>query len=72
VFGIVIGAVLVIGGVCVYIFRDAGRRSMSRGRRADAVVPRQPRVPGSQRTKPRKLSAQERKRRKRGRAPRRK
>jgi hypothetical protein len=75
VFGIAIGAVIVIGGVCIFIFRDAGRRAASRGRRADAGPGgsnAQPRIPGSQRVKPRKLSAQERKRRKRGRAPRRK
>jgi hypothetical protein len=75
VFGIVIGAVIVIGGVCVYIFRDARRRAPSRGRRADASAggpAAQPRVPGSKRVKPRKLSPQERRRRRRGRAPRRK
>lgn len=74
VFGIVIGAVIVIGGVCVFIFRDARRRAPSRGRRADAGAggTTQPRVPGSKRVKPRKLSPQERKRRRRGRAPRRK
>jgi hypothetical protein len=75
VFGIVIGAVIVIGGVCLYIFRDARRRAPSRGRRADAGAggaAAQSRVPGSKRVKPRKLSPQERKRRRRGRAPRRK
>lgn len=72
VFGIVIGAVIVIGGVCVYIFRDASRRAPSRGRRADGGSATQARVPGSKRVKPRKLSPQERKRRRRGRAPRRK
>jgi hypothetical protein len=73
ILGIVIGAVVVIGGVCFYIFRDAGRRTAARGRRADAAaLPPEKSVPGSKRVKPRKLSAQERKRRKRGRAPRRK
>lgn len=75
VFGIAIGAVIVIGGVCVYIFRDAGRRAAVRGRRSDAGAGgsnAQTRVPGSKRVKPRKLSPQERRRRKRGRAPRRK
>jgi hypothetical protein len=72
ILGIVIGAVVVIGGVCFYIFRDAGRRTAARGRRADAAAPSEKSVPGSKRVKPRKLSAQERKRRKRGRAPRRK
>jgi hypothetical protein len=72
VLGIVIGAVVVIGGVCWYIFRDAGRRTRRHGRAADAPRSTQPSVPGSKRVKPRKLSPQERKRRKRGRAPRRK
>jgi hypothetical protein len=68
---IVVGAVIVIGGVCTYIFRDASRRAPSR-KRADAGPNRERRVPGSQRVNPRKLSTQERRRRKRGRAPRRK
>jgi hypothetical protein len=75
VLAIVVGAVIVIGGVCLYIFRDARRRAPSRGRRADGGTggsTSQPRVPGSQRVKARKLSPQERKRRRRGRAPRRK
>jgi hypothetical protein len=72
VIAIVIGAVVVIGGVCIYIFRDASRRAPSRGRRAAAEPNADRRVPGSQRVKPRKLSTQERRRRKRGRAPRRK
>jgi hypothetical protein len=71
VIAIVVGAVIVIGGVCVYIFRDASRRAPSR-KRADAGPNPERRVPGSQRTNPRKLSTQERRRRKRGRAPRRK
>jgi hypothetical protein len=72
IYGIVIGSVIVIGGVCFYIFRDAARRAPSRGRRAAAEPSQDRKVPGSQRVKPRKLSAQERRRRKRGRAPRRK
>jgi hypothetical protein len=72
VIGIVVGAVIVIGGVTFFIFRDAGRRAPSRARRGDGESGAERRVPGSQRVKPRKLSAQERRRRKRGRAPRRK
>jgi hypothetical protein len=72
IIGIVVGSVIVIGGVCFYIFRDAARRAPSRGRRADAGPTPDKKVPGSQRVKPRKLSTQERRRRKRGRAPRRK
>jgi hypothetical protein len=72
IYGIVIGSVIVIGGVCFYIFRDAARRAPSRGRRAATEPSQERKVPGSQRVKARKLSAQERRRRKRGRAPRRK
>jgi hypothetical protein len=72
IYGIVIGSVIVIGGVCFYIFRDAARRAPSRGRRAATEPTQERKVPGSQREKPRKLSPQERRRRKRGRAPRRK
>lgn len=72
IYGIVIGSVIVIGGVCFYIFRDAGRRAPSRGRRAATEPSQERKIPGSQRVKPRKLSAEERRRRKRGRAPRRK
>jgi len=72
IIGIVVGSVIVIGGVTFYIFRDAGRRAPSRRRRADAGPSTERPVPGSQRVKPRKLSPQERRRRKRGRAPRRK
>jgi hypothetical protein len=72
IYGIVIGSVIVIGGVCFYIFRDAARRAGTRGRRAATEPSQDRKVPGSQRVKPRKLSAQERRRRKRGQAPRRK
>jgi hypothetical protein len=66
---IVIGAVVVLGGISLFIWRDARRRAPARtsdalggtGRRAGSKPP----------PKPRKLSAAERKRRKRGRAPRR-
>ena len=72
IYGIVIGSVLVIGGVCFYIFRDAARRAPSRVRRTATGPSKERKLPGSQRVKPRKLSSQERRRRKRGRAPRRK
>ncbi len=66
---IVIGAVVVLGGISLFIWRDARRRAPARtadalggtGRRAGSKAP----------PKPRKLSAAERKRRRRGRAPRR-
>jgi len=63
---IVIGAVVVLGGIASFIWRDARRRAPARtadalggtGRRAGSKAP----------PKPRKLSAAERKRRKRGKA----
>jgi hypothetical protein len=62
---IAIGAAVVLGGICVYIWRDARRRAPVRQRAAVAGAGRQ----GSkQRAKPRKLSPAERRRRKRGRA----
>jgi hypothetical protein len=72
IYGIVIGSVIVIGGVCFYIFRDAARRAPTHVRRAATGPSKERKLPGSQRVKPRKLSSQERRRRKRGRAPRRK
>jgi hypothetical protein len=60
-------ALLVIGGIGLAIMRDARRRT-PKGPVNDSID----RTPGSQRPpKPRKLSSAERKRRKRGRAPRR-
>ena len=61
-----IGAVVVLGGIAFFIWRDARRRAPARpaealggtGRRAGSKPP----------PKPRKLSAAERKRRKRGKA----
>jgi hypothetical protein len=63
---IVVGAVVVLGGIAFFIWRDARRRAPARtadalggtGRRAGSKAP----------PKPRKLSAAERKRRKRGKA----
>jgi hypothetical protein len=66
-FIIAIGAIIVLGGISFYIWRDARRRApvharaagpMDEGRRAGSKA----------RPKPRKLSPAERKRRKRGRA----
>jgi hypothetical protein len=66
--GIAIGAIVLLTGISFFIWRDARRRAPVRDRAGLA-----PGAPGSrqgskQRVKPRKLSAQERKRRKRGRA----
>jgi hypothetical protein len=60
-----IGAIALIGGISFYIWYDARRRAPVR---AHAAAATRPNVPGSKRTKPRKLSAAEKRRRKRGRA----
>ncbi len=60
-----LGAIVLILGISFYIWYDARRRAPTRAHAAAA--PRQ-NVPGSKRTKPRKLSAAEKRRRKRGRA----
>jgi hypothetical protein len=62
---IVAGAVVILTGIALFIWRDARRRApvSPAGATADAA-----RLPGSRRVKPRKLSAAERRRRKRGRA----
>jgi hypothetical protein len=60
-----IGAIVVLGGICFYIWRDARKRAPVRHRPAAATA-----GAGSarQRQKSRKLSPAERKRRKRGKA----
>jgi hypothetical protein len=65
-FVIAAGAVLILGGISFFIWRDARRRAPVRDRAADPSAGE--RVPGSKRAKPRKLSPAERRRRKRGRA----
>ena len=64
---IALAAVVIIAGIIVAIFRDARRRIPSRSAAGDT----RDQLPGSKRPKPRKLSAAEKRRRKRGRAPRR-
>jgi hypothetical protein len=64
---IAIGALVLLGGISLFIWRDARRRAPVRHRVAGAGAGDGGR-PGSKRTKPRKLSAAERRRRKRGRA----
>jgi hypothetical protein len=67
---IVVGAVVVLGGIAYFIWRDARRRAPVRT--AEAGLGGTGRRTGSKPPpKPRKLSAAERKRRKRGRAQRR-
>ena len=64
---IVVGAIVVLGGIAVFIWRDARRRAPVRA--AEAGVGGTGRRTGSKPPpKPRKLSAAERKRRKRGKA----
>jgi hypothetical protein len=62
---IVVGAIVVLGGIALFIWRDARRRAPVRT--AEAGVGGTGRRAGSKAApKPRKLSAAERKRRKRG------
>ena len=62
---IAIGAIIVLGGISVFIWRDARRRAPVRATGPAATAGRS----GSKaRAKPRKLSPAERRRRKRGRA----
>jgi hypothetical protein len=63
---IVIGAVVVLGGIAFYIWRDARRRAPARA--ADALGGTGRRAGSKSPPKPRKLSTAERKRRKRGKA----
>lgn len=68
VVAIAIGALVLIGGISLFIWRDARRRAPVRHRASAATAGAGGR-PGSKRpVKPRKLSAAERRRRKRGRA----
>jgi hypothetical protein len=64
---IAIGAALVLGGIALFIWRDARKHAPVRHRTA-AVEAGTGRQGSKQRTKPRKLSPAEKRRRKRGRA----
>lgn len=65
---IAIGAIVVLGGISFYIWRDARRRA-PKGHRLNAPIDAEGKRAGSKaRQKPRKLSAAEKRRRKRGRA----
>jgi hypothetical protein len=64
---IAIGALIVLGGISFYIWRDARRRAPVRAHAAGPIGEGR-RAGSKQRAKPRKLSPAERKRRKRGRA----
>jgi len=65
---IAIGAVVVLGGIAFFIWRDA-RKHAPKGHRLTAPIDSEGRRAGSKpRPKPRKLSQAEKRRRKRGRA----
>ena len=65
---IAVGALVVLGGISLFIWRDARRRA-PKGRRTLAPIDAEGKRAGSKpRPKPRKLSQAERRRRKRGRA----
>jgi hypothetical protein len=65
---IAIGAIVVLGGISYFIWRDA-RKHAPKGHRTLAPIDAEGRRAGSKpRPKPRKLSAAEKRRRKRGRA----
>ena len=65
---IAIGALVVLGGISFFIWRDARRRA-PKGHRTLAPIDAEGKRAGSKaRPKPRKLSAAEKRRRKRGRA----
>jgi hypothetical protein len=65
---IAIGALVLIGGISFFIWYDARRRAPIRHRAAAATAGGGSRAGSKAKGKPRKLSAAERKRRKRGRA----
>jgi HAMP domain-containing protein len=65
IVAIAIGALVLLGGISFFIWRDARRRAPVRHRLATADGGGRP---AAKRTKPRKLSPAERRRRKRGRA----
>jgi hypothetical protein len=65
---IAVGAIVVLGGISLYIWRDARRRA-PKGHRLNAPIDAEGKRAGSKaRQKPRKLSQAEKRRRKRGRA----
>jgi outer membrane biosynthesis protein TonB len=68
VAAIAIGAIVLLVGISLFIWRDARRRAPIKHRAGPGTSRDDPRAATRQRAKPRKLSAQERRRRKRGRA----
>jgi hypothetical protein len=65
---IAIGAIVVLGGISLFIWRDARKRAPVHQRAAAAATGSGGRQGSKQRGKPRKLSPAERRRRKRGQA----
>ena len=65
---IAIGAIVVLGGISLFIWRDARRRAPVRNRTLAPIDAEGRRAGSKARPKPRKLSPAERRRRKRGRA----
>ena len=65
---IAIGALVVLGGISLFIWRDARKRAPVRERATASAAGVGGRQSSKQRAKPRKLSPAERRRRKRGRA----
>jgi hypothetical protein len=65
---IAIGAIVVLGGIAIFIWRDARRRAPSGGRLRAPIDAEGRRAGSKPRAKPRKLSAAEKRRRKRGKA----
>lgn len=68
IVAISVGALVLLGGISFFIWRDARRRAPVRRRMAAATAGEGGRSGSKQRGKPRKLSPAERRRRKRGRA----
>lgn len=66
--GIAIGALVVLAGISLFIWRDARKRAPVRSRAAVEGPDGRPRTGSKPKTKPRKLSPAERRRRKRGKA----
>ena len=65
---IAIGAIVVLGGIALFIWRDARRRAPARHRLTSPIDAEGRRAGSKARPKPRNLSPAEKRRRKRGRA----
>ncbi|MGI8428757.1 MAG: hypothetical protein ACR2OB_05505 [Solirubrobacteraceae bacterium] len=63
-----VGAIVILGGISLFIWRDARRRAPVHSRATEVAAGPGGRSGAKQQAKPRKLSAAEKRRRKRGRA----